>query len=174
MKVSVVNNRESKNINIPLAAVSGGAVGVVARQIFPVYRAEIDNYKFAYPDNYQKTNLITTKNSFVELVKKEYKNKPESKEALDLFVKRIQAKDAKEKNKIKPIIKKASATVQEEIKKMNHEFVKVMRASKEIAETNIKNLVKSKRPYAGFILPGVVVGASLAFVYNVVGKLNED
>ena len=49
-----------------------------------------------------------------------------------------------------------------------------MQASKNITIANIKNAVRQQRPYSHFILPGVALGALVAYAYNVVGTIKDN
>ena len=172
MVISVINKTESKNISIPATAVIGGAAGLALRQVLPVYKEEIDSVLFQQTDKIRTDKLETAKNAFISTTKKLF-SKNKNNEALKLFIKRVEAKTVKEAKLAKEKIKNAPQNVQAEVKKQMGEFLTKMKAEKHLSEANIKHLVKQERPFAPFILPGIALGAAVAYVYNVVGKISE-
>ena len=188
MQVCVIKNTEPKNASIPLAMAAGAGAGLALRHFMPVYQPEIDSVMFGASQVLRDNNIKNAKKAVMNDLYKEA-NKNKSNQALSLFLERAKAsfkydaagsneklkkeavkmaKEAKEK------IKAAPKQVRKEIQELTAAAVNKVKASKILTEANIKNAVKQARPYAGFLLPGIALGALGAYVYNVIGAIKEN
>lgn len=173
MQICVIKNTEPKNTNIGYATVAGGLTGLALRQFVPPPKEEIDAVMFNQVDMIKESNLKSTKNSVIEKAEKLFAKNPEKQE-LELFLERAKAQTAQQVLAAKQKIKSADSAVKKEVKIMIDDLAGKIKASKNLSEMTIKNYVKHKRPVAAILLPSMALGAVGAFVYNVLGKINED
>lgn len=173
MQVSVIKTTEPKNLSIPAAMATGGVVGLGLRYAVPVCKSEIDYVMFDKADVLKEDNVKAVKKNVIEKAQKIF-NVNKEDEALDLFLKRAKAETSQEAREAKNLIKKAPVDVFKKVKVMLSDLTAQMKVSKKLTDANIKNAVKQQRPYFHFILPGVALGALVAYVYNVVGTINEE
>lgn len=173
MQVSVIKNSEPKNKSILLTAAAGGGTGLLLRHFVPVWKSEMDYVMFNQSDAIKEEAVKTVKDSVLDKAKKQLAKQPKN-EALDLFIKRAQAKDAKESIAVKEEVQKASKTVRKQVKILIDDIAVKMRAAKNLTDANIKNAVKQKRSISAFLLPGIALGALGAYVYNVIGTISEE
>ncbi len=172
MPISVINKTESSNLSIPTSTLIGGAAGLAMRQFFPIYKDELDYVLFGQANEMKKASLVSAKDSFISSAKSAL-SKNKNNQAMKLFIKRVEAKTLTEAKAAKEKIKNSPDAVKTEFKKLMGQFLKNMKASKQLSEETIKAYVKQKRPYGPYVLPGLAFGAAIAYVYNVVGKISE-
>ena len=173
MQVSVINTTEPKNVSIPTAMAVGGAAGLAVRYVLPVYKPEMDYVLFNKSDVIKEDNMKAVKKAIIEKAQETFKSDKEN-EALRLFIKRAKAETTQQIKTAKNAIKKAPQEVQENVKNLVNDLAARMQASKNITIANIKNAVRQQRPYSHFILPGVALGALVAYAYNVVGTIKDN
>lgn len=173
MQVSVIKTTEPKNLSIPAAMATGGAAGLGLRYAIPVYKPEMDYVMFNKADVLKEDTLKSVKNNVIEKAQKLFNANKEDK-ALELFLKRVKAETPQEALEAKKLIKQETPEILKKVKFMIDDLAAQMRVSRNLTVANIKNAVKQQRPYSHFILPGVALGALVAYVYNIVGTINED
>lgn len=173
MQVCAIKNTETKNINIPAAALTGGAAGLALRQFMPVYKEEIDTVMFNQSEEIKKANVEKAGKLFTHEIRQTSKKNPDI-ESIKLFLADVEAKTKEQKSLIEQKIKAAPQHVQESVQKLKNTLAARMKAAETLTESTIKTAVKQARPVWAYLLPAAALSAMGAFVYNVVGAIRED
>lgn len=187
MSVCVIKNTQPKNTSIPVAMAVGAASGLALRHFLPVSKPEIDTVMFGEPEFLQEASVKMAKKDIFSNLKKAL-NADKNNQALNLFYERAEAsmkydsahtKELKDKavalaKAAKEKIKNAPDAVKKEIKDLTQSCVNKIKVARVLSEANVKNLVKAKRSYTAFLLPGIALGALASYVYNVIGTINQD
>ena len=173
MAVCEIRNTEPKNINIPAAAAAGAGVGLGLRYFLPVQRTEVDTLLFNQSEEMKKIQIRSAKKTFLENIEKRFKQNP-SDESMNLFLQRMKAATTEEIKATKDKIKNAPKEIQDGVSKLKSALADRIKASKNLTEANIKNLVKQSRSVWAFVLPGAALAAMGAYVYNVIGTITDD
>jgi len=176
MQVCVIKNTEPKNMNIPLTATAGGAVGLALRHFVPAQKEEIDTFLFNQSSSIKKDSTKQAINEFMNDLKNKLRKDPTNK-PLDMFIRSREAQGYDEVWGTRQGIKnnsKASKEFANEINKIKKALAQKIKATRQLSTSNIENATKQARPLWAFLLPGVALGTVLAYVYNVVGTIAED
>lgn len=182
MEVRVIKTsepREQKKINVIAAGAVGAVSGFAVKYALPVSKEEINEFTdFQFRNIVNQKGLEAKKAELAEL-SREYKLKPEL--ALDLFLKSKEECNAKTEWARRRVlitnrgdIRKATPEIRKKINEYARTVASKVKTARSSTEYLLASSAKDARPVAGFVVPGIILGIVVAFVYNVIGKFRES